>query len=209
MSKYIDVHNRVRLYLKASAVTFSDQLLLDGVNAGLKAILPWVPKKARATIVTSGSDISLPNDVYLVDAVYDSSDGKWLKHHSLRPGDVSGGAYAQWVEYPHGHLTLSLDTYSDRSLDVYYHTTWTEITTSGSDIENIEAPAFVDLALIYYASSYCLASAAMQSSQIRQFNNKMDSGNPEDNPLKDMSNVLMQRFMNEVKLFPQVEKAIR
>lgn len=209
MSKYLDIHQRVRDYLKASAVTFPDKMILDGINAGMKAVLPWLPKRKVATCITSGSYVELPDDVYLVDALYSSKDAYWLKHLSLKSGPAIKIEQAMWIEYPNGFVTLTSDTYDGSYIDVYYFAPWIEATTSGSLTENLDTPSFADLALIYYACSYCLGSSAMQSSQLRQFNTKIDSGSPDDNPLKDMSMVLMQRFMNEVKTFPLIERAQR
>lgn len=207
MSKYIDVHQRVRTLLKGSAGTYSDALILDGINAATNAILPWLSKRAieQDIVVTSGSLIELPDDVYLVDAVYSKTDGKWLKHLSITPGiTLSSGPL--WIEYPHSRLTLTSD-YTDKSVDVYYYAKWFEVESSGSAIDEMDTPSFADLAIIYYATSYVLVSSAISAAQLRQFNTKIDSGNPEDNPLRDTSNLLMQRFMNEVKLFPALERA--
>lgn len=209
MSKYLDIHQRVRTYLKASNVTFTDQLVIDGVNAGLSALMPWLPNKKVASCLTSGSLVSLPDGVYLVDALYLPESSYWLKHLSIKTGPSENLAYPSWFEYPNGYVSLSDDSIDGKYVDVYYFTNWTEITTSGSNTDNLETPPFANLALIYYAASYCLASGAMQSSQLRQFNTKIDSGTPEDNPLKEMSIVMMQRFMNEVKTFPPLEKAQR
>lgn len=207
MSKYIDIHQRVRTLLKGGAGTYSDALILDGINAGLNAILPWLSKRAveQGIVVTSGSLIDLPDDVYLVDAVYSQTDGSWLKHWSITPG-ATLPSNPLWVEYPSGFLTLTSDC-TDEVMDVYYYTTWTEVESSGSAVDNLDTPPFADLAIIYYATSYVLASSAVSAAQLRQFNTKIDSGSPDDNPLRDSSNMLMQRFMNEVKLFPALERA--
>lgn len=211
MSKYIDVHQRLRTFLKGSSGTYPDQILLDGINSATVAILPWLPKEmtANGIIVTSGSLIKLPDDVYYVDAVYSVTGEQWLKHWSINPGATSARGTVvvpQWVEYPEGYLTLSCD-YSDNTVNVFYHGLWTAATTTGSATENMDTPSFADLAIIYYAASYVLNSSAVSSAQLRQFNTKIDSGQPVDNPLKDMVNLLMQRFMNEVKLFPAFERA--
>jgi len=209
MSKYLDVHQRVRQYLKVSSITFSDQLLLDGINAGMKAIVPWLPKKKVAQCLTSGSMVALPDDVYLVDALYSPDNSYWLPHMTIRSGPAPSASLPMWMEYPNGYISLTSENLDGKYLDVYYFSDWVEATTTGSATESLDTPSFADLAIVYYACSYCLVSGAMQSSQLRQFNTKIDSGNPDDNPLKEMSIVLMQRFMNEVKLFPPIEKAQR
>ena len=194
--------------MKATAVTYTDALIMDGINAGCKAILPWCSKRAVETItVTSGSLIELPSDVYLVDALYSSQDSIWLKRFSIKGGVNISTMHPAWYEYPTGKITLTLDTYDGLPVDVHYLTCWNEIETTGSPTTEMDTPSFTDLAVVYYAVSYCLASAATQTSQLRQFNTKVDSGNPEDNPLKEMSALMMQRFLNEVKLMPTIERA--
>ena len=211
MSNYIDVHQRLRNFLKGSTGTYPDSILLDGINSAMIAVLPWLPKErvANGITVTSGSLIELPDDVYYVDAVYSVTEGQWLKHWSINPNATSARGTVvvpQWVEYPEGYLTLSCD-YSGNIVNAFYHGLWTEVTTTGSDTAKMDTPSFADLAIIYYAASYVLSSSAISSAQLRQFNTKIDSGQPVDNPLKDMVNLLMQRFMNEVKLFPAFERA--
>jgi len=184
-------------------------MILDGINAGINAIMPWLPKReVQSIVVTGGSLIELPSDVYQVEAVYSRSDNYWLEELAIKPGSLGSPSVPKWYQYPSGFITLTLDR-ADETMDVYYFTNWQSITTSGSPTENLETPQFVDVALIYYACSYCLASGAMQSSQLRQFNTRIDSGNPEDNPLLQMSNVLMTRFLNEVKMFPKIERSQR
>lgn len=208
MSKYTDIHQLVRTFLKGGTGTYSDQVILDGINAATHAVLPWLSKRAtqKGIVVTSGSLVTLPDDVYLVDAVYSQTDEKWLRHWGINPSINTLPLDPMWIEYPNGFLTLSLDA-TDDVVDVYYYTSWTEVTTSGSALANMDTPPFADLAIVYYAASYVLASNAVSAAQLRQFNTKTDSGSPDDNPLRDTSNMLMQRFMNEVKLFPSLERA--
>jgi hypothetical protein len=152
--------------------------------------------------------LELPSDVYLVDAVMDESENFFLKRLSMAPGPVGNASYPEWFEYPSGYVTLSLESTAE-SYKVFYFTNWNEVVTTGSGTSSdmMDTPPFTDLAIVYYAISYCLGSAATQTSQLRQFNTKIDSGNPEDNPLKEMSVMMMQRFLNEVKLMPSIEKA--
>lgn len=195
--------------MKASSVTYTDELIMDGINAACKAILPWCSKRAIETVtVTSGSLIELPSDVYLIDALYASQDAIWLKRFSIKSGLAFPTALSPvWYEYPSGKITLSLGTYDGVPIDVHYFACWSEIESAGSPLAEMDTPSFSDLAVLYYAVSYCLASAATQTSQLRQFNTKVDSGNPEDNPIKEMSVMMMQRFLNEVKLMPTIERA--
>jgi hypothetical protein len=56
--------------------------------------------------------------------------------------------------------------------------------------------------MVYYTASHCLLPRSVNSAQIRQFNQRVDSGNPEHNPLKAESEWLLQRFYAEMKLMP-------
>jgi hypothetical protein len=132
MSKYTDIHQKVRMFLKATSVTYSDEIIRDGINAGCKAIMPWVPKRAVEYItVTSGSLLELPSDVYLVDAVMDESENFFLKRLSMAPGPVGNASYPEWFEYPSGYVTLSLESTAE-SYKVFYFTNWNEVVTTGS-----------------------------------------------------------------------------
>lgn len=211
MSTYLSIHQKVRTFLRGTETTYPDNLIMDGVNASLKAIMPWLPKRsvAQSLPVTSGSSVTLPDDVYLVDAVYYPEGNRWLKHWAINPSASNKGtpvSDAQWIEYPSGYLSLSSDL-TDGVIDVYYYTDWTEVTSSGSLTDSLETPSYADLAIVYYACAYVLGAVSVSAAQLRQFNTRTDSGSPEDNPIRDTSNLLMQRFLNEVKLFPSLERA--
>ena len=131
MSSYLDIHRKVRTFLKGGENIYTDEAILNGINAGLGAILPWLPKRsvAQGLAVTSGSLVELPDDGYLVDAVYYPNDQRWLEHWSITPSKALESD-AMWIEYPSGYLSLSSEL-EDATVDVFYYTNWTEITKIG------------------------------------------------------------------------------
>lgn len=235
MTKYLDIHQRVKLFLAGSVtVDDLDDLVLNGINAALIALLLYLPnRKATKISIDSIGDTSpsfftvkLPSDVYQVDSVFDNFDKIWLKHLVIKGGDVlEASQVPSWFEYPQGYLSLTPKRLDDRLNDIkdlviFYFSNWDYIvaTQSGnttiepyddaSDIE-LQTPPFADNAIVYYACAYCLTSSATNTSSLRQYDTRIDSGTPTDNPVKDIANLMMLRFSNEVKTFPVIEKAVK
>jgi hypothetical protein len=60
--------------------------------------------------------------------------------------------------------------------------------------------------LVLYASAFLLGASSVSSAAIRQFNTRVDSGQPGDIPQMKMSDYLMRRYEEELKRIPMMEK---
>jgi len=189
---------------------FSEDLLKDGIHAALDAILPWVPMRATVTLaVTSGSngnmEYALPDDCYGIEGVYDI-DGVPIRYARLDPEMYRGDASQEqdWIEYPIGHLLFSKEVTDD--LTVFYVAYWPKPTTSNS---YIAVPNHLVTALSLYATAYSLIPGGISSATIRQFNQRVDSGTPEDNPLGTRVEKLLRLFEIEMNRYPPHLRATR
>ena len=177
-----------------SGMTTPSELLSDAISAGLKAILPWVWKTATYPIIAAATDLDLPGDLYRIEGVYDDSLNAYLNENIITAGlPFASESGNMWIEYPEGHITF-LDDLPDGGT-LYYAAYWAE---PKLDDEYIEAPPVVIPGLAFYAASYCLLPRATASATLRQFNVKVDSGTPTENPIMDMSNAFMKRFEIEM-----------
>jgi hypothetical protein len=186
-----------------------DTLVWVGVVGAHDAILPWVPKLSQTTI-SSGSDgllFALPADLYQIQAVQLVETGVFLPKANILPNSARGNtAKNDWLDYPTGYISLSNALVEDAEIMVFYLAHWGKPENEQDTDFMIEVPPYAHQGLIYYAGSHCLTPRAVTSASIRQFNQRIDSGNPEDNPLKIESRNLRDLFYQEMKMMPPYAK---
>lgn len=208
MTTYTQIRDSVlRLLGDAAGATYDDELLYDGVCEAHEAILRWVPKPSVALISSSGSDgyFELPSDVYEIISIMDTSNYQILQRANLisktTRGDLPANMYNDWLEFPFGYISLSNEV-DDDQIKVFYYATWNKPANFSDYSFVIEVPSYAHRGLLFYAASYILMPEAKSSAGIRQYNLRIDSGTPEDNPVRDVSLLYLNRFYNEMKLMP-------
>lgn len=178
---------------------YSAELLQDAIHGALDAILPWVWKRSTSTLAASTSVFTLPADFYRVEAIWDSTSELYLSPTLMAPGQAGPFTGENgWYEYPEGSLTLytALDTDGGK---LYYAAKWTKPT---SDATALETPAYATTGIALWACSYCQLPKATLASDLGQYKRRMDSGDPTDNPLIDMSTYFLKRFDIEMTRMP-------
>jgi len=211
MTTYNDLVGKVlRLLKDPDQATYDEDIVYDAITAAHRAILPWVPKLQVAEL-TAGSDgdtFTLPSDVYEVQAVQTLSDYLFISKATLGSGTARGNSQADndWIEAPNGTLSLSVALSEGDLLNIYYLAYWSEPPGTGSSSFVIEVPREAHNGMVYYAVSHCLLTAALDAASIGQFKTRVDSGNPEHNPLKEMSTFYRRLFETEMKLMPPYAK---
>jgi hypothetical protein len=191
---------------------FSDELIYDGCLASHEAILSWIPKQASVEIVTdttsgslgAGGIYSLPSNCYQMQAVQ-LETGEFIPKATLASGtarNVGNAQYIDWIEYPHGNVSLSEELSSETTVKLYYFSYWNAPSSDTDSDFVIEVPPPAHIGMVYYTGAHCLMPKAVDAAQIRQFNQRMDSGNPEHNPLKVEAKYLLERFYQEMKMMP-------
>jgi hypothetical protein len=206
--------------------TYSDALLWDATCGALDAILPWCPNQKYDVLTSgSGSEIELPSDCYEVEAVVDIYSGIVLERAILVPGksrptaNVAKRSPYDWMEYPRGFLNFSITpegpvgttvdetgvvtSGSGREFGVYYKAIWPKPANSSDDSFAMPMPQISRTGMIFWASAYAVTASGVVSSQIRQFNTKVDSGTPEDNVLEETVKHLRALFIEEMNRLPK------
>lgn len=206
MTTYQDLVTRVlRVLDDVDQAKFDDDIVFDGLLAAHDAILPWVPRFAKATI-TSGSDglCLLPSDCYLVDAVQTAADGVFLPKDILSPNTVRGQFTTanNWSDYPRGYVSLSYISTTGISINVFYRAYWDKPSTSSDTAHIIEVPPHAHNGMVYYAGAHCLIPEAVSSANLNQFKMRPEQGTPVDNAIEGMSNLFLNRFYAEMKMMP-------
>jgi hypothetical protein len=207
-------------------VTYTDDLIYEGLCLALDAIMPWVPNQNLATLTSgSGTGIALPEDCYQPEAVIDASTGEVLERVVLssgrkRPvsGEVKTSPY-DWLEYPKGYLYFTVvptdvsSTQIDettgapisvsRSFLLFYQAYWSKPASKDDDTFILPMPSMALTGILYWVCAHCVVPGATTSAQIRQFNTKVDSGVPTDNALENMAIFFRRMFIEEMNRLPK------
>jgi len=187
----------------------SAALLQDAVHAALEAITTRVWKRSKTTILTTTDpavedtyQFTLPTDLLDIEAVYYHSVGQFIPQLDMKVGNqFASGAGQAWILYPEGQITFTNEP--DASLDIYYSALFT-LPTDDDDV--LDCPRAALTAVAYFAASYCRIPDASSAASIRQYNTKVDSGQPTDNPVAEYSDWLLKRYEAELQRLPMMKK---
>lgn len=186
---------------------YSTTVLDFAVAAAYRAILPKVWKPSADDILAGATSHTLPSDVYEVQGILDISNGDFLPSFilSANSGYGAGTTGNRWILYPKGTVTFSNEIGSEGGT-LYYAAQWALPT---DDTDDIEPPDYAVTALVLYMASHLLLGSAASAGSLAQYKARVDSGTPEDNPLKDLSNLFLKRFDIEMSKLPMMEKGIQ
>ena len=190
---------------------YEDGLVWDGICGAHEAIMPYAPKFAQATLTagSAGDLYTLPTDLYSIQAVQDVDSGKFIPRATLAPLTARSSTSISdndWIEYPNGYLNLSVALSEGDQLRLYYFAYWNKPETESDLGFILEVPTAALVGMMYYAGSHCLLPKSSNSANIRQFNLRVDSGNPEDNPLRVQAELYRKLFFQEMKMLPPYVK---
>lgn len=189
---------------------YEASLLTEGINAGIDAILPWVPEAKVADLVGDGSTVAfdLPASLYRIEAVWDGLSKIFLEEAQFAPMvDWANSSLSDttWIEYPQGKITFSRGI-SSSDAKIYYAGVWDKLS---ADADVAEPPAITHYAICLFAAGYCLQPKGVAAANIRQYNTKVDSGTPFHNPMNDQTKFMLERFEVEMSRHPAHDKGIR
>jgi len=209
---YADLVNKVaRLVSDPDVSTYSEDIYHDSICAAHDAVLMWLPNyKSVVYEATSGSDglFKLPDDVYDLQAVKIGTDGAYIYKATLaatttRPNSLTD---CDWIENPKGYLSLSFSDVED-PVTVHYLAYWAKPPLPTSNDFVIVVPSCGIMGLVYYAASVVLTPVIVDTSTLGPFKQRIDSGTPQMNPMRDTAEWFKRMFLNEMKMMPPYQKA--
>lgn len=113
------------------------------------------------------------------------------------PSDVSREIKAYW-EWPSGTLTLGFTPENGDKILLNYFRIWNSPVL---DADVLEIPQWMELPFAYIVAALAMEPIGAQSANIRQWNRRMDSGQPEHNPAQKQAAWFIQqayRYLNRV-----------
>ena len=191
---------------------YLEEAIYDAVVAAHAAILPWLPNYKDA-VLTSGSDgdlLALPTDVYDIQSVQPLSGAlKFISRATLAAQTARGNPSAEndWIESPKGYLSFASDLDEGTDVRVYYLAYW-ETPDSVQDTDFVlTVPEQAYQGMMYYSMGIVLSSVIVDTSTLGPFRQKIDSGTPIHNPMRDTANWFRSLFLQEMKMMPPYQKA--
>jgi hypothetical protein len=213
--KYSEFNALVLETLKADEdATYSDALIYEAFCLATDAILPWIPKAALTTITTDGllDRYPLPADCYAIEAVQDVVSGYFADKDLLQPGRLRNSQNEKtfsWLEYPRGNLYLSKILDVNRQIRVYYTAYFNKPETLDDLDFELETPRYSFAGILYWTCAHCVIPFSTSAAQVRNWNQKIDSGKPTDNPLEANARFYRQLFLDEMTRVPKISGGVR
>ena len=192
---------------------YDSGLFYNALDSALDAILPWVPK--TQTVSLTGNDTTqyeLPQHCYQVETCVVNSTGELLPQAQIIPGYYRGENISgtnDWLEYPHGYISFSKAVQTGETYVLYYLAHWTKPASADDDDDDLEPPEFSHYGIALYTTASMLVPSIVSAAEVRQFNTKVDSGNPEHNPMMETSRYLLKLFAEEMNRHPRYQKGQR
>jgi len=125
-----------------------------------------------------------------VQAVYDSGLGIWYDRADFFPGSDPGDGFYVW---PDGYVNLSPTPTG--TVQLHYLAHYAEVE---DDTSPVMAPAWSLEALKLYTAGRVLEDTSAQMALLGNFRTRVDSGNPEHNPLLRLSERYIQQAWDAV-----------
>lgn len=201
----------LRIVDDAEGTGYESALILDAIRSAHDAILPWFPKLAKTTLAGDGVIVqwTLPTDFFEVQGCVDMVTGEILPEATLMPGMYVGSMASanNWLLYPQGSVSFSKAPTGN--VDFYYLATWTRPADSVQDDDPLEPPNHLITGMALYTAAYLILPEGVSITEIRQFATKVDSGNPEHNPVQKAHTYLLQLFYSEMGKLPKQQRGLK
>jgi hypothetical protein len=214
MVKYGQLKNRIRRLLDDDLAEpgYGEELVREGLSSAFDAILPWLPKTASTDFTGDAvaTAFALPADFYDVEAVV-ADDGIVLQRATLHVGAYFGASISapnnDWLLQPNGYITFAKALTESQVYKLYYLASWKKFDETATDEDVMEPPDIALTGIALYAAAYILVPSATSITSVRQFGTKVDSGNPEHNPVQKAVSYLLSMFTQEMNRHPRHAKA--
>jgi hypothetical protein len=175
------LRSQIQTLLASVETAVADADLLIYANWALDDLVKHVARPSDVDYEGDGTTrvFALPDDLYEI-TVIEWASGEYALEYTPVPGvELPTAAYAA-PAYWHNNGKLTWNTAPTTSFTVYYNAYYARITDGG---DSIPIPRWAEQAAAFYSGYLVLVSQSTESADIGQWDQKMDSGNPEHNPL--------------------------
>lgn len=199
---------RLLIDTTSSKYRWSDEQLLDFIAWSLDDLCAHTAIATATGFVGDGTN----KEFTLPDNVFDSfantglvfvDDGISVSYLNLVPLYKQNTALNGYYLSPENLIHTILTPSNNSAITVNYYAYYPH---PSQDSDVILAPNWAIAALVFRMASYAHSSLASKTSQIRQWGQKPDTGNPDDNPLMDQSQYYEAMYERELYKYPRQER---
>lgn len=112
---------------------------------------------------------------------------------------VSSPTFTEWNKV----LTLSADPPTNANMTLRYFAHYNHPV---QDADTIDIPPWAYYPVAFLVGAYAMTGVAIQSANIRQWNDKRDSGTPEDNSLRVQQGHMLRVYESEIARHPTQDR---
>ena len=178
-----------------TATKYEDSIL-DNANDALRLFATIHTGVASVSTITGdGETTQFPLPENCVDSgenqvigVYNSDDDLWLAEVRFLPNEELKTGYYLW---PQGYINFNPYISDGEEYDVHYIAYYNVI---DGDDSTIDVPQWAIEAIKLYAAGRTLEDAASKMALLGQFRTKVDSGNPEHQPILRLAEGYIKQF---------------
>jgi hypothetical protein len=217
---WLDLKNRCLRLLQDTArdaATYTDEDMVDYVNSALVDVAAHTARKKTQEIVLEepATTLSMPDDFMANGPVAIQVQGlywqlwqpiTWHPDETLPTPysfSLSSNAYYEW---PKGTLNFLWLVPANTKLRLQYYAYWEEV-EDDSSVFTFRHRWLIDALQWNILSKACL-KIALQAANLRQYNIKVDSGVPEDNPMLKVSREFYRKFLDKLAENPPQDRSL-
>jgi len=165
--------------------------ILDNANAALRILASIHTGLASVSTYTGDGETTqfpLPGNAISVQGAYHVDDDVWLTEIDFFPGKSLEEGYYIW---PNGYINFNPYIDDTDVIRLYYNAYFPEIV---SDSSEILVPQWAYEAIALYAAGRTLEDNSAQFSVLGQTRTRIDSGNPEHQPILRLAERYISQF---------------
>jgi len=175
--------------------------LLATSHTGVASVCTITGDGATASFPVPSNAVSSA-DIYRIRGIYDNTDLVWLLESDILPGYKMDEGYMIW---PDGSLRINPVPAADVELSMYYVAYYDEVV---DDDSTLDLPGWAYEAVKLYTAGRVIQTPTSQLTLLANFRTKVDSGNPEHNPMLILSKYYIAQFWETLNAnhAPQLDK---
>lgn len=199
------------------SASWSDAEMLDYVNAALTDFASHTARKKiwEKVLEKPSLTIELPDDVLELGPVSIQVQGlywQFLTPCMWKPGDTLPTPYTfslsvnGYYEWPESVLNFIYLIPAGQRLRFQYYAYWDEVENEEDVIPFRNR--WPEEAIYWNILSRAVMKTAIQAANLRQYNIKVDSGEPEDNPMLKMSHQFYRKYLEILADNPNNDRSV-
>jgi len=108
-------------------------------------------------------------------------------------------------EFPYG--TLQFPAYRG-DVQVFYYAYYPEVDRDSLDTQPVPIPQWAVKGVVMMTAAYSMLPALASDARLNQYNTRLDSGNPEHLPIRELINFYREQYKMEIDKWPAQKREL-